>query len=433
MKGRRLGFTGRYVLTFSILLFVATTALGFVVLNQSMTAMKTLINKNMLDVEDDVDGPVFREVEERLLVFQRSVDIHFIYAVKRVDEDTFVFTVDPDPVDPGEFGEEIVTTPAVVQAAEGIPTVDTEPAADRWGNFYSAYSPVLDSSGKVAGIVGVDFDAAWYDGQVREYTTSIAAVTALSVLLGVVVVAIISGRARARFRELDAGLSELSKGVDLLMGEVASHSGIEVPNTDSGSADFDGVDELESLGGKIHYIQEEMRVYLDYLQAQAYTDSLTKVGSSVAYREAVNELNAQIKNDTADFYVWMFDVNSLKETNDVYGHGRGDELIRGTADAIARGFGDARIFRVGGDEFVVIARGFERDQIDECMHEVDAAIEEFNASGRCPARLAVSRGVARFDATNDTVFEDTFARADKVMYDDKRLYYQTIGNRRKPR
>ena len=194
MKGRKLSFTTRYVLVFGILLLVATTALGIVVLNQSMSAMEALINKNMLDVvksaaesldgdalgaltEDDVDGPVFRDVEERLLAFQRSVDIHFIYAVKQVGEDKFVFTVDPDPVDPGEFGEEIVTTPALVQAAKGIPTVDSEPAADRWGNFYSAYSPVFDSSGGVAGIVGVDFDATWYDGQIREYTTSIAIIT----------------------------------------------------------------------------------------------------------------------------------------------------------------------------------------------------------------------------------------------------------------
>ena len=176
MKGRKLSFTTRYVLAFGILLLVATTALGIVVLSQSMSAMEALINKNMLDVvksaaesldgdalgaltEDDVDGPVFRDVKDRLLAFQRSVDIHFIYAVKQVGEDKFVFTVDPDPVDPGEFGEEIVTTPALVQAAKGTPTVDSEPAADRWGNFYSAYSPVHDSSGRVAGIVGVDFDA----------------------------------------------------------------------------------------------------------------------------------------------------------------------------------------------------------------------------------------------------------------------------------
>ncbi len=450
MKGKKLGFTTRYVLVFGILLFVATTALGVVVLNQSMTAMKTLINKNMLDVvksaaesldgdalgaltEDDVDGPVFRDVEERLLAFQRSVDIHFIYAVKQVDEDKFVFTVDPDPVDPGEFGEEIVTTPAVVQAGKGIPTVDEEPAADRWGNFYSAYSPVFDSSGKVAGIVGVDFDAAWYDGQVQKYSTSIALVSITSILLGAVVVMLISNRVRVRFRDLDTGLSELSEDVDLLMDEVASYSGIEDPIANKDSANFDDVDELERLGGKIRTIQSEMRIYLDYLQAQAYTDALTKVDSSTSYHELIHELNERIEKGAADFYVLMFDVNSLKEINDEYGHEHGDEYIRGAANALRRGFGDARIFRAGGDEFVVVAEGFEQAQIDESVNETDAAIAEFNESSERPTKLSVSRGMARFEAGRDASFEDAFARADKMMYENKRLYYQTVGDRRKPR
>ena len=159
MGSRKLSFTTRYVLIVGIMLFVANTVLGMVILDQSKSAMKALINKNMLDVvnsaagsldgdtlgaltEDDVNGPVFKEIEDRLLVFQNSVDIEFIYAVKRIDKEHYVFTVDPDPVDPGAFGEEVVTTPALVQAADGTPTVDSQPAADRWGNFYSAYSPV---------------------------------------------------------------------------------------------------------------------------------------------------------------------------------------------------------------------------------------------------------------------------------------------------
>ncbi len=450
MKGGKLSFTTRYVLVFGILLLVATTALGVVVLNQSMSAMKTLINKNMLDVvksaaesldgdalgaltEDDVDGPAFRDVEDRLLAFQRSVDIHFIYAVKQVGEDEFVFTVDPDPVDPGEFGEQIVTTPALMQAGKGTPTVDSEPAADRWGNFYSAYCPVYDSSGGVAGIVGVDFDATWYDGQVREYTTSIAIVTTVSTLFGAAIIALISHRVRVRFNDLDAGLSELSEDVDLLMDEVASYSGIEVPSANKDSVNYENVDEIEKLGAKIRTIQSEMRIYLDYLQTQAYTDALTKVGSSTSYHELIHELNAKVAEGAADFYVLMCDVNSLKEINDAFGHECGDEYIRGAANALMRGFGDARIFRAGGDEFVVVAEGFKQDQVDEGVRETDVAIAEFNESSECPAELAISHGMAHFEPERDTSFEDAFARADKMMYDNKRVYYQTVGDRRKPR
>lgn len=164
MKRKKLSFTTRYVLIFGLLMLVANTVLGIAVLYQSESTVKSLINKNMIDVvesaaglldgdvlgaltEEDVDGQAFRDIEERLIVFQSHEDIQYIYAVKQVEEDKYVFTVDPNPVDPGAFGEEIVITNALKQAGKGIATVDTAPMADRWGNYYSAYCPVFDSAG----------------------------------------------------------------------------------------------------------------------------------------------------------------------------------------------------------------------------------------------------------------------------------------------
>ncbi len=455
MRARRLSFTTRYVLLFGILLLVANTALGFSVLSQSRRAMKELINKNMVDVvksaagslngdvlgsltEDDVDGPAYCDIEDRLLVFQNSVDIHYIYAVKQVDEDAFVFTVDPDPVDPGAFGEEVVTTPALVQAGKGIPTADEEPAADRWGNYYSAYCPVYDSSGKIAGIVGVDFDAQWFEDQIQKYSMSIAIVTVFSVVVGGVVVVFMTNRVRVKFRHLDTGLSELSKGVDLLMDEMASYSGFNVPNTQPEGARSErkeeGSDELEILSNKVQAMQTEMGMYLDYLHAQAYTDALTMVGNSTAYHELVNELNDKISEGVADFWVSVYDVNSLKELNDNYGHECGDDYIRGAAQALTYGFNDARVFRIGGDEFAVIAEGFNEERMGVGSHRVVEALEVFNTTQKTsPANLALSQGMARFMPDQDVTYNTVFVRADRMMYDNKREYYRTVGDRRRPR
>ena len=454
MRGAKTTFTTRFVLLVGILLFVANTALGLVILNQSTSAMRALISKDMLDVvksaagsldgdvmaaltEDDMDTPVVDDIKERLLVFQRSVDIHFIYAVKQLDADTYVFTVDPDPVDPGAFGEEIVTTPALVAAAQGVPTVDDNPAADRWGNFYSAYSPIFDSSGKVAGVVGVDFDAQWYDEQVRGYTWSIAVVTSLSVLLGGAVVALISSSVRRKFSELDAGLSELSDDVDVLMREMAAYSGLDAPvAAEAGAPEVAGesedpsaeaADELEVLGGKIRTMQSEMGMYLDYLHRQAYTDALTKVGNSTAYHEAVRALDERVVEGDADFCVVVFDLNSLKELNDTFGHECGDYYIQGAARAVSAGLGEGRTFRIGGDEFAVLAEGLSDEQLAEGLAAVDEAIRAFNDNTSYPAALSVSRGSSRFDPEADLSFKDVFARADHAMYEDKREFYRRSG------
>lgn len=448
VKGSKLSFTTRYVLTFGILLFVANAVLGLVILNQSKSAMRSLVNKDMLDVvrsaagsldgdvlgsitAEDEDGPEWLEIEKQLLVYQHSVDIHFIYAVKEVDEDHYVFTIDPDPVDPGAYGEDVVTTPALVAAGDGTPTVDSATAADRWGNFYSAYCPVFDSHGNIAGIVGVDFDAEWYDNQIRQYTWSIAIVTTTSVLLGGVVIALITTRVRKKFTELNDGLEELSSNVDLLMGEMASYSGMETSVLPERSASSSSdVDEMEVLGGKIRNMQAEMGLYLEYLHSQAYTDALTQVGSSAAYHEVVNNLSDKIKDGTAAFWVIVFDINSLKQLNDTFGHECGDYYIQGAGHALKQGFDVENIFRIGGDEFAVVCEGLSQEQMDEGLSNVAEAIVAFNESTTYPVQLTVSQGKAEFVPGEDASYEEVFGRADKIMYENKREFYRTVGNRR---
>ena len=76
--------------------------------------------------------------------------------------------MDPSLNEPAEFGEEIVVTDALIKASKGISAVDEKPYTDRWGTFYSAFSPIYNSSGVIVGIVGVDFTTEWYEGQLRE-------------------------------------------------------------------------------------------------------------------------------------------------------------------------------------------------------------------------------------------------------------------------
>lgn len=445
---RRPSFTTRYVLLVGILLLITNTVLGVVVLMQSSEAMAALVDKNMLDLvksasasldgdvlgnltEDDVDGPEFRDIEKKLLVFQNSTDIQFIYAVKREDDGRYVFTVDPDPVDPGAFGEEIVTTPALVMASEGTPTVDSNPAQDRWGNFYSAYSPVFDSSGKVAGMVGVDFDTEWYDAQIRKYTVSIAAVTAASVILAGVVVVYITRGVRRKFESINSGLSELSEGLDTLMSEIKTNPDYEVSiaqaNEQKDLVKDDVSDELGALDTKVRILQNEMGLYLDYLRRRAYIDALTNVSNSISYYETVDAINAAIERGEADFWVIVFDINGLKELNDTFGHECGDYYIIGAARSLEKGFGRTCVFRIGGDEFAVISEDLGAEYVHDGLDVVMASVEEFNASSEYDAVLSVSKGVAYYMPGQDTTFSDVFARADKIMYENKRAYYRESG------
>ena len=168
------------VLLFNIFLIV-------VVMQKSRSAMKVLVDKRMMDVAktaaDMIDGDAlsrlradgkdtsdYKGVLDTLGYFRDNInDLKYIYCIKQVSDKEFVFSADPTILDPGEFGEPVVYTEALYEASRGITSVDSVPYEDDWGTFYSAYSPVYDSFGGIAGILAVDFSAEWYDAQVEYF------------------------------------------------------------------------------------------------------------------------------------------------------------------------------------------------------------------------------------------------------------------------
>jgi diguanylate cyclase (GGDEF)-like protein len=454
MRFSKLTFTTRYVLLIGILLLIANTILGLIILNESKVSMKKLINKNMLDVvqsaaatidgdklgaltKKDEGGREFKKIAKQLTVFKNSVDIKFIYAVKQVSKDKFVFTVDPDPVDPGAFGEEVLVTEALIKASKGDPYADDEPAADRWGNFYSAYCPVYDSAHRIAGIIGIDYSAQWYDYQMKQYTVTIMVCTILTVVIGSFFVFLITNRVRRRFSQLSKELSDISSGVDMLMNELSAYSGFTpehhaVQDVEYAAAVGKAKDELEILTNKMHELQDDMGQYLDYMHNRAFTDALTMVSNASAYHEKVDALDERIKVGKAEFTVIVFDLNSLKQLNDNLGHECGDMYLHGAAVAISGEFGEKDTYRIGGDEFAVILENTEREVIDKHIENLRNELKKFRNKEDNPfdEELSLAIGISSFDSGIDSTFADVFGRADKAMYEDKKLYYEKHDRRR---
>lgn len=173
---------------------------------------------------------------------------------------------------------------------------------------------------------------------------------------------------------------------------------------------------------------DEVKRHEEYLEAEILRDELTNLLNRRAYeRDLHDEGDAMPREDTVFITT---DVNSLKLTNDNYGHIAGDELLKGAAACMKKCFGvRGKVYRTGGDEFVALLHASE-EELQRMMKNFDASIARWK--GNAVQQLSISCGytTAR-EFPNKQILE--LARiADDRMYANKDRYYMSLGiNRRR--
>ncbi len=244
MRVRKISLTLQILLINVVILVVATVVLGTISVKQSASAMEHLIKQRMMDIANtaaaEIDGDVLaaledgdQETEEYALVlndlaaYRDNTDLEYIYCMEQTGANSFIFTVDADPEEPADWGDPVETTDALVTAGGGTGAVDDEPYADEWGTHYSAYSPVFDSSGKVVGVIGVDFSADWFDEQISGHIRTVTLISLLIMVLSAAAILILTARIGKSFKTLNSKLSDIADGSGDLTKKIEISSGDE--------------------------------------------------------------------------------------------------------------------------------------------------------------------------------------------------------------
>lgn len=146
----------------------------------------------------------------------------------------------------------------------------------------------------------------------------------------------------------------------------------------------------------------------------AYEDALTGLKNRMAYMENINNLERNLPKDSR-VCVIMIDIDNFKNVNDTMGHKVGDELLKNVATALQKIFFDPGcvVYRVGGDEFVVIALEVAPEYLKSIIDNINKTkeIAELGCS--------VSIGCSDVDLLENNAFERAFTRADEKMYIQK--------------
>ena len=135
-----------------------------------------------------------------------------------------------------------------------------------------------------------------------------------------------------------------------------------------------------------------------------------------AYSENEIAINQKIQaGELEKLAVVVGDINGLKYVNDTQGHAAGDQLIKDACALICEYFTHGAVFRVGGDEFVIVLQGKGYDTISEVISEFNRKVEE-NIKDNA---VVISIGYSVLNQ-EDQQLRDVFERADQMMYERKK-------------
>lgn len=150
------------------------------------------------------------------------------------------------------------------------------------------------------------------------------------------------------------------------------------------------------------------------LRQENLTDPLTRSLNRKALEAAV----WRVLSAKEPFVLSFLDLDNFKMVNDTMGHAVGDKLLRRVSTKLSiRLRAEDKVYRLSGDEFVVLSRGIVHEDMAENLgHRIKTAISEA-VDYTCP-NLAVSAsvGVLVINSSEDTDLEKLLVRADKLMY-----------------
>lgn len=167
-------------------------------------------------------------------------------------------------------------------------------------------------------------------------------------------------------------------------------------------------------------LQEEAILEAREIERKSLIDPLTGCNNRLALEWAYHGGYESQSSVT----VISCDLNGLKKVNDKDGHYAGDKFICDVAYLLSSVFGKQCVYRIGGDEFVVVLLSISET-------EVQALVDSLRERSQ-QEQICVSVGVA-FTTDATASFENLLIEADQKMYEEKREYYRKTGVDRRSR
>ena len=153
------------------------------------------------------------------------------------------------------------------------------------------------------------------------------------------------------------------------------------------------------------------------LKKQTYYDELTKIFNRKAYNERIQEKFDLFDRYDTNFTIAMYDIDDFKKINDTYGHDIGDKVLVEITNEVKSIIRKTDfLFRVGGEEFVIIFDKISLDESYDIAEKIRINISKMQIIEN--EKITISMGITQAIANDNP--QSIYERVDKLMYQSKR-------------
>ena len=297
---------------------------------------------------------------------------------------------------------------------------------NQYGKTYAYYTPLFINDEKL-GVIGVEVEIAKVNHAILLATVrQVLTIAVVLIIFMLLLLTLIRSNYIRKLVRLRDSIEEYSKTKETEIAEVLTK---EVTNSD----------EISTIMGKFAEMIYELERYMKTLSRTAmdlqnsrrqtielnelaHKDALTGIRNKLGYDKEVQKIEWEIADGLKEFGVAMIDLNFLKRINDTYGHDKGNIAIIAVCKIVCHIFEHSPVFRVGGDEFVVILKGHDLEHIKELIAEFNKQLKERQENTELEywEKTSAALGYAIYDPRIDNAYENVFRRADIEMYKAKK-------------
>ncbi len=385
-------------------------------------------NEYMANYEGIDQLPVFIKLRDHFRVYQDIFDVDCIYITTyKNDIKNAVYIVDGAP-------DEDACPPGCVDAFEdGIWPEEDDPSIpatitneDVYGWLVSGGYPIKYNGELVAWL---SVDISMNDIRAKEHNYVIA-ITLAMILLTALMLGLSLWYVNRNIIKPVAMLSDTAKNYCSESNDVVHNAfeKLQITTHDEISELLSSMKQMEAdmntninslIDTKVALKETEEKA--SNLQALSEKDALTGIRNKRAYDCEVQKLEADLADGFNEFGLAMIDLNYLKRTNDTYGHEKGNISIRKLCMLVCEIFEHSPVFRIGGDEFIVVLKNRDYRGVDKLIEDFNNRLSALQNDDTLQPweQISAAIGYAIFDKTVDKNVEDVFKKADKAMYDRK--------------